>query len=418
MRTTGRSGDGREASGTASPAPHPRSEEQPPGPRPVASPPGRLTRAGTIEAVALWLGSRAAIAAFSLLASWVLRIDGGGRLQGSSRWVLERFTWYDSFQFLRNAERGYIPPEAQCCSQAFFPGYPLSMRLLAPVVGGNHAAAGVLVSLVAGSVAAVLLWHVGTWATGTARGGRTAVVLLAVAPYGFFLSAVYSEALFLAFALGAWYAGLRRQWWIAGLLAGLATAVRINGLFLAAALAVMYLLQLRADGRRWPRWDVLALLAPLVSVLAFFTHLYRLTGSWTAWFEAEERGWDRELAWPWQGMAAGVEAIGRARSPDLVVARWADLLVAVFAVALVVVLLSLRRWAEAVYVLLNTIVLVCSTTLVSGPRYAVLWFPTYLLLAQLAERPRFGWLRPALVIACVPLLAYVTLTFSAHRWTA
>jgi hypothetical protein len=372
---------------------------------------------GTREALAIWFGSRLALMGFTLLASALLRLDAGGRLQGPAAWALERFTWWDSFQFLRNAERGYIPPEAPCCSQAFFPGYPLAMRALAPLTGGDLALAGLVVSLLAGAAASVVLWHLAERAAGPAA-GRAAVLLLAVAPYGFFLNAVYSEALFLALALAAWWAGRERRWWLAGLLAGLATGVRINGLFLAAGLAVMYALQLREEGRLRPRPDATALLAPVVAVAAFFAHLHARTGTWDAWRQAQRRGWDRGTAWPWQGLAEGWRSIRTAGSPDLVISRWADLLAVLFGVVLVGVLVALRRWPEAVYVLPNVLVLVCSTTLISAPRYAVMWFPTYLLLAEFVQRRGRHWVLPAVATACVPLLGVVALSFSAHLWTA
>ena len=383
--------------------------------RPEAGP---LRLTGTGEALVIWFGTRLALASFTLLASYLLGLDAGGRLTGPGAWALERFTWWDSFQFLRTAERGYLPPEAPCCSQAFFPGYPLAMRALGPFTGGNLALAGVVVSLLAGCGAAVLLWHLAARATGSPAAGRAAVLLLAVAPYGIFLSAVYTEALFLALALGAWYAGARRSWWVAGLFVGLATGVRVNGVFVALGLAVMYLVQLRAEGRRLPRVDVLALGSPLLVVGGYFAYLHALTGSWNAWREAEERGWGRRTAWPWQGMAEGWRSATTAGAPDLVVSRWADLVVTVLGIVLVAVLLRLRRWPEAAYVLPNVLVLVCSTTLISAPRYALLWFPAYLLLADLVVRPRWRWLLPVLLVGCLPLLGAVTLSFSAHLWTA
>jgi len=92
--------------------------------------------------------------------------------------------------------------------------------------------------------------------------------------------------------------------------------------------------------------------------------------------------------------------------------------VAVYGLLLVAVLLWLRRWPEATWVAPNVAILVCSTTLISTPRYALLWFSTYLLLAQVAARPRWTWLAPALVVLAVPLLALVTLSFTTHQWTA
>src|SRR3954468_12424420 len=205
--------------------------------------------AGTLETVALWLGSRAALGVFTVMACWLLGIDGGGRLSGSTRWFLERFTWWDSFHFLRIVNRGYLSLTTGGGDQAFFPGYPIAVRALMPLTGGNAAMAGFVVSVLAGTVAAAVLWHLGRITTGTDRGGRAAVLVLTVAPYGFFLVTVYSEALFLACALGAWAAGLTRRWWLAGVLAALASTVRINGIFLTAALLVLYLQQAHGERR-------------------------------------------------------------------------------------------------------------------------------------------------------------------------
>src|SRR4051794_17251165 len=202
------------------------------------SEPGRRRRPspGTITTAAFWLGTRAALVVFTVLACWLLRVDSGGRLTGPTRWFLERFTWWDSFHFLRIADRGYLSLAKGGGDQAFFPGYPIAIALVRPLAGGNAALAGFVVSVVAGTVAAVVLWHLGRIATGTARGGTIAVMMLAVAPFGFFLVTVYSEALFLACAFGSWAAGQTRRWWLAGALAGLASLVRINGLSLAVAL--------------------------------------------------------------------------------------------------------------------------------------------------------------------------------------
>jgi hypothetical protein len=404
---------------------------------PAAPPSRRLLRPpamGTVEAVAFWLATRAALVGFTVMACWLLRIDKGGRLAGPTRYFLERFTWWDSFHFLRVVDRGYVDLRNGGGDQAFFPGYPLAIRAVMPLTGGNAAMAGFVISVVAGTVAAAVLWHLGRLATGSPRGGRIAVLMLAVAPYGFFLVTVYSEALFLAFALGAWAAGLTRRWWLAGILAGLATGVRINGIFLGVALLVLYLQQGWADRRAAPqrpqepppararlprlRPDVLALTLPLVAVGAYFAYLHTRTGTWNAWQQAQTLGWQRSTAAPWTGLHDGWLSATSAGAADLVISRWADLAVTVGGLVLTVVLLALRRWAEAVFVLLNVAVLVCSTTLISAPRYAVMWFPVYTLVAELSLRRRWSWVAPGVAVACVPLLGVVALSFAGHFWTA
>ena len=382
-------------------------------------------------ALGIWWAGRAALFVGVVLSGYVLALPGPTRILGPGGWLAERFVWWDAFHFLRIADRGYLPPELPCCDQAFFPGYPFATRAAGLLLGRDWVAGGLLVTQLAASVAVVLLSVLarqpGSRAEGGAGGtvhalvGRNAVLLLAVTPFGLFLSSVYSEALFLALSLGAWLAGLRRRWWIAGVLAGLAAATRINGLFLAAALAVMYLAQLRADGRWRPRADVTALALPAVAVGAYFAYLHARTGSWNNWQEAQTLSWQRGLAWPWEGLRIGWHKLVTAPSHDLVVSRAADLLTAVGGIVFTLVLLWRRRWAEAVLVGLNVTVLVASTTLVSSPRYALTWFPAYLMAARWSARGRPAggrWVLPAAVVLGVPLLVVLSVTFSMHLWVA
>ena len=52
---------------------------------------------------------------------------------------------------------------------------------------------------------------------------------------------------------------------------------------------------------------------------AFVSYLYRLTGSWTAWYTAQQTGWVRELTWPWESFWNTIPAISRrVRRPPVV----------------------------------------------------------------------------------------------------
>ena len=237
-----------------------------------------------------------------------------------------------------------------------------------------------------------------------------------MAPYGVFFTAVYSESLFLALALGAWLAGHRRRWWWAGLLAGLATAVRLNGVFLAAGLAVMYLVQLRAEGRWRPRPDVLALLGPALALGGFVALLRARHGSWTAWSDAETRGWDRHVSWPWSAAGHAWRSLLADGAPHVLLAHGMDLVALLVGPVLVLALAVRRQWPELVYVGLSVAVLSCSTTSLSTARYSLTWFPGYLLLASVTARPGRRWLRTAVVLASLPALATVSLVFASHGW--
>jgi hypothetical protein len=373
-------------------------------------------RADSRAALRTWLGGRI------LLIAVVVTVPVGLRWRGRplhpAPWPLDRLSGWDTWHFTRIAERGYLPPGLKCCDQAFFPGYPLLIRAVMPLVAGSSLWAGLVVTLVCGVAAALALHRLTLATTSSPEIARRAVLYLALAPTGIFLTAVYTEAMFLALSVGAWLAGTRRRWWWAGLLAAGAATVRVNGLLLCASLAVMYAVQLRQDGTWRPRRDALALVLPVLATLAFVGYLAVRTGSLSAWQEAQQQGWLRRTAWPWVGLAAGWDALWQPVPGFLLLSRIGDLVAVLAGTLLTLALVRLRRWPEASYLLLNVAVLVCSTLIVSAPRYALMWFPGYIVLAEYAARPRLRWLRLAVPALCVPLLLLFSLLFAAHRWVA
>lgn len=378
-----------------------------------------LTSSPLLRAGLVFLGSRLLLAATLLVMAAAARQGAVHHEWATGTTWLDRFAGWDSYHFVRIATLGYLPPGLDCCDQAFFPGYPLLMVTLAPLVGGSVTAAGLLVSVVAGGAAAALLWQL---VADDERGGpaaaRRAVLLLALAPCGFFLVAVYTEALFLALALGAWLLASRRRWWWAGVLAALAAGVRVNGLFLAAGLVVMYAVQWHRDGRPRPRADVLALGLPALGVGAYLAHLHSLTGSWTAWQEAQDEGWERATAMPWTGMAASWQSL--LDSPDawLAASRAADIVAVLFGVAVCVLLARQRRWPELTYLALAVGVVLCSTLWVSAPRYALTWFPAFVALATLPDRPAYRRVYAVLLGLSGVLLVAATWAVATRHWVA
>ena len=385
-------------------------------PDPGGSGPGRGTgpAARALAAwsrVEIWVISRVAVIGSLLLLGSMVKVTDQP-WDASSGWAAHRFAAFDSGQFLRIAESGYFPGPVRCCSQAFFPGYPLLMRAVAPLVGGHEIWAGLLITLVAGVIAAALLWRLAADHGGPAA-GQIAVAALALNPLSLFMVVVYSEALFLALALAAWLLARRGRWWWAGLAAAGTTAVRVNGLFLVGALAVMFLIQLyrHRPGVRW--YDGAALALPAVPVAAYFAWLHDQTGSWTAWNDAEKLGWDRRLAAPWTGLAQGWSDAflnGRVSVPAI-----ADLVAVLIGLVVTVALLALKRWPEAAYMGVNLLVLACSTTLTSSARYTLTWFPMYILLAEVLAKPGRRWLGVLLATAAIPLLVFFTGAWTL-RW--
>jgi hypothetical protein len=112
---------------------------------------------------------------------------------------------------------------------AYFPAYPLAMRAVGSLLGGDVILAGILISWCTGLAAVVLLSR---WLARWLTPGRALVALVAflIYPYAWFIyGAVYADALFLACTIGAFLLveNDRPVW--AGLLAAVATAARPVG---------------------------------------------------------------------------------------------------------------------------------------------------------------------------------------------
>jgi hypothetical protein len=354
-----------------------------------------------VTALRSWVATRVAVALLVLAGAAQVF---GGRGQG----FLDRWDSWDVTLFRKVAEFGYAGypqhyPDKDI--EAFFPGFPLVLRAVHAVVP-DWTAAGLLVSLVAGAVAVVFLARLAELEG--VDGGRAALYLL-LSPYAVFLAAGYSEALFLAVALPGWYAAKKGNWALAALLVAAACTVRVSGAFLAVALVVQWLTTSR-DRRALP-W----LAAPFLALLGYAVYLHHLTGDWLRWQHAQASTWGRHLTSPWQALQTTWDA---ARNPSLGAEyQWsfrAELVAVAVGVLVTVVLLARRRWGEATYVGLSVAALATSTYYLSVARATLLWFPLWLLLAELAARR--PWVHTAYVAVATPLMAVVVLAFTAGRW--
>jgi hypothetical protein len=368
---------------------------------------------------------------------------------------------WDSAWYLMIAHYGYRPDLGSFTASrtAFFPLYPLGLRAIA-ALGAPPVLAGMLLSLLALALALYALHRLTTLEAARlrlARGGevaRLAVLSCALAPMAFFLSAVYSESLYLALSLGVFLYARRGRWALAATCAALAGATRSTGIVLALPLALLYLYGPREDrasdraravallARLRPRYrlraDCLwALLVP-AGLLLYMAHLALAGGDPLSPFDAQA-GWSRHFAGPYGGVWDGLKAAwGGARqllsfqrehlyyptgggSPMIAAGHNLMLLVfLLFAVVALVGVLRLLPLAYGVYVLgalaLPLSYPVSSQPLMSLPRFLLVLFPLNIwFAARLAPRPALARL---LLTVSALALAFFCAAFSTWHWVA
>ena len=212
---------------------------------------------------------------------------------------------WDSVWYLSIANLGYGGDDSP--RTAFFPLFPLLSRGVGELGGGSEAAVLIgsyLVALAALGVALYLLHRLTELELGRAAAGP-AVLLLCVFPASLFLGAPYSESLFLAASIGAFYAARTGHWAAAGAAAAAAGATRSAGVLLLLPLAILYW-QTTSPGRRL-RPDVAWLALAPAGIVAYAVYLAAAHGDPLAFSSAQEL-WSREFAGPFVGIWDGAVA--------------------------------------------------------------------------------------------------------------
>lgn len=319
------------------------------------------------------------------------------------------FARWDAGWFLRIAEHGYDTKQ----SAAFFPLYPLTVRALALVLR-SHLAAGFVISLVSAAGAAAVLYRLSR--------SRDAVLLLALYPIAYVFTSVYSDGLFLLFALAAFDAAVRGRSLAAGVLGGLAVATRLLGLALLPALVVLL----------WRRG--LPRLAPLLllpgALGAYMLYLHEHFGDAFAFAHAESGYWLRHtptlgpLTGLWDAVHSGEQGLaqlvlhlpgdGQYGKPEQF-AIWNLTNLGLLAAAAWLTWIAWRRLGAAygLYSLATLVIVLSSPAavvpLTSLPRFLLADFPIFVVLAPY---------RRALVPTFAAVGAVAAVAFSRGIWVA
>jgi hypothetical protein len=284
--------------------------------------------------------------------------------------------WY--YRIIRDWYPTSIPPdityEMPEARAAFFPVYPMLVRVVDAVLPGGDVFAGLVLNTLLGAAA---IWLVGLLAREVfgERIAYRAMLLMVFFPGSFVFSFTYSEATLIAVAAGCLLCLQRRQWLVAGVLALIGTGTRPNGLALVAACAVAALFAIR-DRREWK-----ALVAPAlapIGFIAFQWYLYARTGEW-AWFRVQTEAWDEGTSFGWTAVKNTLEAfIHPLSSPT-------DIITAVSFLTMITLLVVMwKRRLPAPWVAFTLVVLalmILPATVTARPRFLYTAFPAFIAVA-------------------------------------
>ncbi|WP_225448496.1 mannosyltransferase family protein [Streptacidiphilus sp. P02-A3a] len=212
-----------------------------------------------------------------------------------------RFHVWDAQFYVQIAQSGYPHGYAYANGQltgnnlAFFPLYPLLIRIVHTVSGLAWGTSAVVVAWLCAFAAAVVV-HRLVRSLASERVAGFAVALVFCQPMAVSLWIAYTESLFLLLAAAALLAARRESWLWAGVLTCLAGLTRSTGIALAAALVVAVVLAARREHRLGWRMVAGGVLGCL-GMPAYLGWVGLRVGQLDGWSHIQSAGWG--TAWDW-----------------------------------------------------------------------------------------------------------------------
>ena len=204
-------------------------------------------------------------------------------------WTLDL---WDGRWYRMVAHGGYLLVPGRQSDPAFFPLYPIMLRIL-HAVGVGWGVAGPLLSNLA-LLLGLLLFYLLSKEIFSEPFARRATTYLAIFPLSYVFSMSYPESVVLVLLVAAPLAALRRHWWLAAACAAAAALARPEGLFLVFPLADIAWRQRQSLSPVGRGAAGAAVLAPIAAIASYSLYLATVLHDPLAWNQAE-RAWGRQF---------------------------------------------------------------------------------------------------------------------------
>jgi len=147
------------------------------------------------------------------------------------------WTHWDTRHYIGIAEEWYTHVGDERLRLVFFPLYPLLMRMVSPLTGGDVFYAGLLISLLCASASCALVYDLSYMHYGRRTAQRSAAYFL-LSPLSVFLCCAYTESLFICLTLLTVWMLRRGRRWGAAVCGFLSAFTRMPGVIAAGLLLI------------------------------------------------------------------------------------------------------------------------------------------------------------------------------------
>jgi len=220
--------------------------------------------------------------------------------------------------------------------------------------------------------------------------------------------------------VASFYYMRERKWWLAGGFGFLAALTRVEGILIAVPFLIewwnAHAVVLRQSNEE--RKEVLLRLVPVVLIplglLLYMAYLWVLNGDPLA-FSHVQFHWNRQLAPPWTSIYNSVHKAITAHGPQTTVGQIQELVFTGLMIAVLIAGYRQLRPSYIAYMALSILVPLCTSSLMSMPRFALVLFPMFVVFALWGRKPSAN---NAIVAFSLPLLGLFTVLFAEWYWVA
>lgn len=317
---------------------------------------------------------------------------------------------WDALQYLKIAENGYTAVGDDRFLIVFFPFYPLLVSVFS-FLTGNYLVAAFFVTAIA-SIAHGLVFRELVKLDHSETIAQLSVLFLFIFPTSYFLHIPYTESLFLSLTIGAFLAARKRAWLIAGILGGLACMTRINGLVLLPALALEVWQEHRETRTLSSKWFFLLLIPAGFAVYLILN--YVVAGDPLIFMTYQREHWYRYFRWPWEGIWETIKRVDNPKTIDAHMTGIQELFFVVVGLAALLIGWNKLRNSYRIWMLLNWLLFVSTSFVLSVPRYTLTLFPIFILMAIAARR--YWSLKVLFVVWSILFMAAFVIQFVRGMW--
>jgi hypothetical protein len=360
-----------------------------------------------IQIVLVFLATRLSMVALAWASSMVIPYGPDHPPMTS---ILDLFTKWDAGWYISIVENGYSYGPDKGSSVAFFPLFPLIVRILLYIIPSAKFC-GYLVSNAALLLACLYLYRISYLDYSDDAIAYNAVVYMLIAPVSFFFSSIYTESMFLLLTISALYYARINKWLIAGILGALASATKMLGILIIIPLMVEYFefdyssISIR---RKNFGINILSFLLVPIGLLAYMILLYVRFSDPFAMISTQ-RAWGREIS----SISHAIEMMG----------MLPPFYVFIFFGACMLTLVSLlgmvkyrMRLSYVVYCLFYMLVIISTGSFKSMPRLVSVLFPCYLLMSVVSSK--YPICHELFITIFVLFLSLFTVLFVNGYWFA